>query len=97
VIVHTTAGPPLAQGGFTGMLVMCDVAAGERAVGGGGGFQGNAGNEVLQQSYPLNANVQPAAEGDVPEGWWALVKNANTCGGGGCALTPEVWVICSRP
>lgn len=95
VTVHTSVDPPLAPGGFTSMRVMCNIAAGERAVGGGGGFQGNAGNEVLQQSYPANANGQPAAEGDVPEGWWALVKNANTCGG--CALAPEVWVICAGP
>jgi len=31
----------------------------------------------------------------VPEGWWALVKNANTCGA--CGLVPEAWVICAHP
>ena len=94
VIVHTFVAPPLAIGQFTAQLAMCNIAAGERAVGGGGGFQGNGGNEVLQQSYPANANGQPAAEGDVPEGWIAFIKNANTRGG---PLVPVVWVICARP
>ena len=51
------------------------------------------GDAVVQRTYPVNANGQAAAAGDVPEGWWAIVANNDASH----ALVPEVWVICARP
>ena len=70
---------------------MCDP--GERATGGGAGFQGNGGNEIVQQTYPLRADGQPAGDGDTPVGWGALVKNANT----GALPDTFGYAVCARP
>lgn len=90
VVVRTQSFDALASGNFTIVGSMCEE--GERAVGGGGGFTGNAGSEVLQQSYPLAAENTAAAAGDTPIGWRSIVKNE-----AGSPQVPVAWVVCAQP
>ena len=91
VVVRRVSFGMLAGGSFRSVAAMCDP--GERATGGGAGFQGNGGNEIVQQTYPLRADEQPAGDGDTPVGWGALVKNANA------SALPDTfgYAVCARP
>lgn len=91
VVVRRASFGMLAGGSFRGVAAMCEP--GERATGGGAGFQGNGGNEIVQQTYPLRADGQPAGDGDTPVGWGALVKNANA------NALPDTfgYAVCARP
>lgn len=73
-----------------GIIVMCE--AGERAVGGGAGFNGNLGDEEMQQSYPLEADGTRPEDGDTPAGWYSIIENkaANV-------QIPRGYVVCARP
>jgi hypothetical protein len=72
------------------MRPMCE--AGERAVGGGAGFTGNLGDEEMQQSYPVEADLTAAETGDTPVGWLSIIENkANS------VQVPIAFVVCSRP
>ena len=69
---------------------MCE--AGERAVGGGAGMAGNLGDEEVQQSYPVEADMTAAEAGDTPVGWLSIIENK--------AANPQVptaYVVCARP
>jgi hypothetical protein len=68
-----------------------DCHAGERAVGGGAGFNGNAGNEELRQSYPVKGTVR-ATDGDTPTGWFSIIRNNI-----GVALVSIGYVVCVSP
>jgi hypothetical protein len=92
VVVRTQNPCPagLPTGTFCVMRPMCE--AGERAVGGGAGFATNAGNEELQQSYPVEADQSAAEAGDTPVGWTSIIKNnANS------VQVPTAYVVCARP
>ena len=91
VLVRRMSFGELAAGNFRSVAAMCQP--GERATGGGAGFQGNGGNEIVQQTYPLNENGQPAGDGESPVGWGALVKNANA------SALPNTFgsAVCARP
>ena len=72
------------------MRPMCE--AGERAVGGGAGMTGNLGDEEVQQSYPVEADMTAAETGDTPVGWLSIIENkaANT-------QVPIAYVVCASP
>ena len=92
VVVRTQSPCPagLTTGGFCVMRPMCE--ANERAVGGGAGFATNAGNEEIQQSYPVEADLTPPEDGDTPVGWLSIIKNnANS------VQFPTGYVVCARP
>ena len=72
------------------MRPMCE--AGERAVGGGGGFDGNLGNEEIQQSYPVEADLTRPEDGDTPVGWLTIIENKSAN-----PQIPTGYVVCSRP
>ncbi len=56
--------------------VVLQCLPGERATGGGAGFVGFGGNEVLMVSHPLEADGTNPENGDIPTGWMAAVKHA---------------------
>jgi hypothetical protein len=89
VVVRTQSFGSTAAGSWTVFRVDCH--AGERAVGGGAGFNGNAGKEELQQSYPAKGTAR-ATDGDTPTGWFSIIKN-NT----GSALVSTGYVVCVSP
>ena len=72
------------------MRPMCE--AGERAVGGGAGFTTNAGDEELQQSYPVEADQSAAEAGDTPVGWLSIIENEAAS-----VQVPIAYVVCARP
>lgn len=72
------------------MRPMCE--AGERAVGGGAGMTGNLGNEEIQQSYPVEADMTPAETGDTPAGWLSIIENKAPQ-----MQIPIAYVVCARP
>ena len=72
------------------MRPMCE--AGERAVGGGAGFATNAGDEELQQSYPVEADQSAAEAGDTPVGWLSIIENKAAA-----IQVPTAYVVCARP
>ena len=72
------------------MRPMCE--AGERAVGGGAGMTGNLGNEEVQQSYPVEADMSAAEAGDTPVGWLSIIENKAPQ-----MQIPIAYVVCARP
>ncbi len=72
------------------MRPMCE--ANERAVGGGAGFAGNLGDEELQQSYPVEADMTRPEDGDTPVGWLSIIENKAAS-----LQIPTAYVVCSRP
>jgi len=72
------------------MRPMCE--AGERAVGGGAGMTGNLGNEEVQQSYPVEADMSAAEAGDTPVGWLSIIENKAPQ-----VQVPIAYVVCARP
>jgi hypothetical protein len=72
------------------MRPMCE--AGERAVGGGAGFATNLGDEELQQSYPVEADMTAPEAGDTPVGWLSIIENKAAS-----MQIPTAYVVCSRP
>ncbi len=91
VVVRRKSLGALAANTFTNDFALCQ--AGERATGGGGGFQGNGGNEIIQQSYPILANGAAAQDGETPVGWRVFIKNANA------SPLPDtyIYVVCASP
>ena len=79
VVVRRVDAGPLPGGVFTFVVAKC--LPGERATGGGAGFDGNGGNEIIQQSYPGTSTgtegFRPAVSGEVPTAWVTGIKNAN--------------------
>jgi len=90
VVVRTMVGSPISTGELYVLVASCH--AGEHAISGGGGFNGNAGREELQQSYPLSANGARAQEGTVPTAWFSIVRNDDNG-----PLTPIGYVVCAQP
>lgn len=91
VVVRRKSAGALPAGAFTNDFALCQP--GERATGGGGGFDANGGNEIIQQSYPVLATGQRTEDGDTPVGWRVFIKNANAF-----ALTQTyVYVVCAQP
>lgn len=90
VVARTQSFAGIPFQGFVVMRPMCE--AGERAVGGGAGFDGNGGNEELQQSYPVEADMSPAEAGDTPVGWQSIIRNNNVG-----ALNATGYAVCARP
>jgi hypothetical protein len=72
------------------MRPMCET--GERAVGGGAGMTGNLGNEEVQQSYPVEADMTAAEAGDTPVGWLSIIENKAPQ-----MQVPIAYVVCARP
>lgn len=81
----------LPAGQFTNDFALCQP--GERATGGGGGFDGNGGNEIIQQSFPVLASGAQAQDGDTPVGWRVFIKNANAF----ALSNTHIYVVCARP
>jgi hypothetical protein len=77
------------QGGAL-RTVMCE--AGERAVGGGGGFTASSPLDYLGTSYPVEADQTAAEAGDTPAGWRSRVGNNDLV-----AKTAVFSVVCARP
>jgi hypothetical protein len=96
VVVRTVQGVTLGPGSGTYRQLMCE--AGERAVGGGGGFVSSSGafqigvNADLQQSYPIEADMTPPEAGDVPVGWFSFVFNGTTV-----QLNGAFFAVCASP
>lgn len=90
VVVRRNDAGPLPGGAFASNVALCEP--GERATGGGGGFEGNGGNEVVQQSYPVDAAGQRAEDGATAVGWRAFLRNANAA-----PLNYIIYVVCARP
>lgn len=90
VIVRSETYSALPTNQFRVNRVMCE--AGERAVGGGAGMTTNAGAEEIQQSFPAEGDGSTAETGDMPAGWWSIIKNYSNS-----AQAPVAYVICARP
>ena len=70
--------------------VMCE--AGERAVGGGGGFDATSSFDDLHASLPVEADQTAAEAGDTPTGWRSVVSNNDAL-----PKTAVLSVVCARP
>jgi hypothetical protein len=92
VVVRTQSPCPggLPQNVHCVMRPMCE--AGERAVGGGAGMAGNLGDEELQQSYPVEADMTRPEDGDTPVGWLSIIENKAAS-----MQVPTAYVVCARP
>lgn len=94
LVVRRADSGPLPAGVFTSVLARC--SPGERAVGGGAGFDGNAGHEVVEQSYPakqVGPNFLRAEDGEVADAWVTYIKNGNTV----AFAHTYGYVVCARP
>ncbi len=91
VVVRRKNAGALASNQFTNDFALCQP--GERATGGGGGFDSNGGNEIIQQSYPVLAAGQRTQDGDTPVGWRVFIRNANAFP----LNNTFIYVVCARP
>jgi hypothetical protein len=80
----------LPSGSHCLMVIQCQP--GERATGGGAGFVDFSGNEVLDVSYPLEADGTMPEAGDIPTGWVVAIEYS-----GGGPRDPVGHVVCASP
>ena len=91
VVVRRKGLGALPAGQFTNGVAVCQT--GERATGGGGGFDGNGGNEIIQQSFPALASGDAVPDGATPVAWRVFMKNANAFQ----LANASIYVVCTRP
>ncbi len=90
VVVRTDTEATVPGGSFTNGFAKCEP--GEKAVGGGAGFDTYSGQEVVAYSYPIDQAGSPSANGEVPVGWRAGLANNSAF-----AKTPYFFVVCAAP
>ena len=90
VVVRTSSEAPVPAGSFTNGLVKC--APGEKAVGGGAGYDTFSGKETVAYSYPIDKDGIPSVDGAVPVGWRAALLNGSVS-----TKTPLFYVVCAAP
>jgi hypothetical protein len=82
--------PTLPSGVHCAFSIQCE--AGERATGGGAGFNTFGGNEVLDVSHPVERDGTIPESGDVPTGWAAAIEYS-----GSGPRNAIGYVICASP